>query len=163
MLQVVRNLQARPGAGRNLAGVAMLDLTAEQVPLWNILADILGEAKHAIEAIDAIAELQRSERAPSIVDLLEEQTRRLGVRLGATRQIMIAATNLRRVLSPRQRASADRYLTAICRELGCVLPPEVLSARRCVRMRQRGGHSRETASSDWHAHECKRVLGVAAD
>ena len=108
-----------------------LDLTDEQQVAWRVFALTFDECRDAIEAVDAIAEVKRDDRAPTLQDALEAQAPCLSVRLGAARQIKVAVDGLYRVLAPQQRRRADRLLTVVYRELSSV--PERLSDRNCRR------------------------------
>jgi len=99
-----------------------LELSPSQVPPWQAFEETFDEICHAIEASDAIADLQSRDHPPSLLETLETEGRRLAVRLGATRRLAGAATVLLAALTPGQRVRAERYLAAICRRLGGIEP-----------------------------------------
>lgn len=94
--------------------VTRFDLSATQQQAWRAFEEAFCEVRDALEAN---AVLDQRERAPTLEEHLEMRSRSLAVELGAMRRLTSAASQLYRVLSPRQRASADRHLTALCRSL----------------------------------------------
>lgn len=119
MLHEYHNLPVRLPAYMDLANIeAELDLTTSQLASWGGLVDTFEDVRDAVEALDTIAGCQLGEHAPGLEDVLEMQARSLAVRLGAVRRLHGAVAKLGRVLSPRQRARADRLLAIHFRELG---------------------------------------------
>lgn len=90
------------------------DLSATQLQAWRQFEETFCDVRDALEAN---ALLQARDRAPTFEEFLEMQSSGLAVELGGMRRIASAAAQLYRVLSPRQRACADRHLTALCRGL----------------------------------------------
>ena len=116
MLQTLNGCSAQPDALDDLARMAaMLDLDAAQMAPWREFAEMIDEARAAIEAIDAVTDYKFGDRIPPIAEALDMQARCFAVRLGATRELMNAAAKLQDALKPRQRACADRLLTVLCK------------------------------------------------
>ena len=88
--------------------------------VWDRFADTFRRVKTDLEALEiAVSELS-DERAPALRDALRIQARRLAARVNAIERLESASHTLYRTLSLRQRRRADRMLSVLCGELGCV-------------------------------------------
>lgn len=95
-----------------------LNLNSAQRLLWQEFEDTFDEISNAIEAVDAIVDMQVRDRAPLFVERLKIESRYLAMQLGARRRLVLAANNLLASLTPRQQLVAERHLRALMRLLG---------------------------------------------
>jgi hypothetical protein len=84
---------------------------------WRDFVETYERVRGDIAAVDAGSEWQAG-KLGALDHALASQASRLAVRLDGLRDLEAVATNLGRVLLPRQRVKANRYLKAICREIG---------------------------------------------
>jgi hypothetical protein len=84
---------------------------------WRDFVETYERVRGDIAAVDAGSECQAG-KLGALDDALASQASRLAVRLDGLLDLEAAASNLGKVLLPRQRVKADRYLKAICRDIG---------------------------------------------
>ena len=99
---------------------AELDLSTHQRAAWDVFVETFDWVRNDLDALEAIVGVRCDDRAPGLRDALGMQAERVAARLSAVRHLESAAQNLYRTLSSRQRTRADRMLSVLCGEIGCV-------------------------------------------
>jgi LTXXQ motif family protein len=124
MLHVLHGTRGLTLSGDRLKRVEIeLDLRPHQRCAWRVFADLYGEARSSIEAIDAFVEHEGNERPLAFKHALENEAKKLAVRLGAARHIAGAAEVFLASLTPQQRVRANRLLWVVGVELGLLHRP----------------------------------------